>query len=240
MAGSESEILFNYTLIRSRRRTLGIEINPERGVLVRSPFRMPEARIESFVDKMTPWVLRHLDKMRQMTEASPPRRFTSGERFPYLGESCLLKVVVNSQEQTTIRMQGGAFIVTMNSQLDETGQSLAVKNSLTDWYRQQAGIILAERVALFSGKTGLQPEHIKLRRPRRRWGSCTTDKTIILNWLLVLAPLPVIDYVVAHELCHIKVHSHSPDFWRCLGRVLPDYKERRKWLRLNGRSLYII
>jgi predicted metal-dependent hydrolase len=233
MTGSESEVLFNYTLIRSQRRTLGIEINPERGVLVRAPFRMPEARIEAFVDKMTPWVLKHLAKMR-------PRRFISGESLPYLGESYHLKVVTNGQEPTVIRMQGGELIVSVNCRLDEQGQCLAVKNSLTDWYRQQAGIILTERVALYSGKTGLRPERIKLRRQRCRWGSCTTDKTIILNWLLVLAPLPVIDYVVAHELCHLKVHSHSPDFWRCLDRLLPDYKERRKWLRLNGRSLYII
>jgi predicted metal-dependent hydrolase len=240
MIGSESEVLFKYTLIRSRRRTLGIEINHERGVLVRAPFRMPEARIETFVHKMTPWVVRHLAKMRQIAEASPPRRFISGESLLYLGESYRLRVVANGQEPAAITMQGRELIVTVNCRLDEQGQCLAVKNSLTDWYQQQAGIIFAERLALFGGKTGLRPERIKLRRQRCRWGSCTTDKTIILNWLLVLAPLPVIDYVAAHELCHLKVHSHSPDFWRCLDHVLPDYKEHRKWLRLNGRSLCII
>jgi predicted metal-dependent hydrolase len=107
------------------------------------------------------------------------------------------------------------------------------------WYRQNARQILHERVKVYSQQHGFQYQSIRITSARTRWGSCSASRSLNFSWRLIMAPLEVVDYVVVHELVHTVVHNHSKRFWKKVERILPDYNERRKWLRKNGSHLMI-
>jgi predicted metal-dependent hydrolase len=99
------------------------------------------------------------------------------------------------------------------------------------WYRRQARLVLAERVAAYAWQTGLQPKKLRIGAARTRWGSCSSKGTLSFTWRLVMAPQQVVDYVVVHELCHLQVKNHSRDFWARVKAILPDYKQQVGWLK---------
>ncbi len=105
------------------------------------------------------------------------------------------------------------------------------------WYRAQARALVEERVRQYAARYGFSYRQVRITSARTRWGSCSAKGTLCFTWRLVMAPPECIDYVVVHELAHLRVANHSPAFWREVGAILPDYKARRKWLRVNGRSL---
>ena len=107
------------------------------------------------------------------------------------------------------------------------------------WYRQQARRVIEERVKWYATRFGLKYSAVRISSARTRWGSCSSRGSLSFTWRLVIAPLEVIDYVVAHELAHLRVRNHSPAFWREVESILPDYKVRQKWLKTNGKSLEI-
>jgi predicted metal-dependent hydrolase len=112
-----------------------------------------------------------------------------------------------------------------------------VSDILRKWYIARARELLNERVIFYSKELGVMPNKIAIRNQSRRWGSCSSKGNINLNWKLVMAPPAILDYVVAHELCHLRHPNHRPEFWRLLATVMPDYGDRRKWLKKNGHRL---
>jgi len=120
--------------------------------------------------------------------------------------------------------------------LTEAAQPNA-ESVFTAWYRKQARNVLTERVEFFARKHGFKIGKIRVSSARTRWGSCSSKDTLSFTWRLVMAPLEVIDYVVVHELCHLKEMNHSKAFWTRVERILPDYKVHRKWLKENGVKL---
>jgi predicted metal-dependent hydrolase len=105
------------------------------------------------------------------------------------------------------------------------------------WYKQQARQALTERVALRAAFHMLTVSGVRISSARTRWGSCSSRGSLSFTWRLVLAPLEVIDYVIVHELAHLRVRNHSPEFWKEVGRMMPDYAQRKQWLKDNGRML---
>lgn len=169
-----------YTVLRSRRRTIALQITPEGTILVRCPLRMQEADIRRFVESKASWVQKHLPK----TPALP--RFTEEE-----------KAAIKKEAQALIPQR-------------------------VQYY--------AERMALCYGR-------ISLRFPRTRWGSCSSKGNLNFSCLLVLVPMDVLDYVVVHELCHLKHMDHSPAFWAAVEAVMPNYKTHRAWLAEHTNGL---
>jgi predicted metal-dependent hydrolase len=111
------------------------------------------------------------------------------------------------------------------------------REAFIDWYRQQARSVISERVQRYSSPSGIRYEKVKITNARKRWGSCSTKGNLCFSWRLAMAPLEVIDYVVVHELAHIEHRDHSRGFWEKVQTMLPDYKNRRKWLRDNDHTL---
>ncbi len=114
-----------------------------------------------------------------------------------------------------------------------------IQKCLIDWYIQQAETIIKHKVAKYTATVGVQPSRIQIKRFKSRWGSCNQQGGLQFNWLIVMAPSRVIDYVVIHELCHLLQMNHSPKFWQEVKRVMPDYVQHHQWLKANGHQLMV-
>lgn len=216
-----------HRLIRSRRRTLSLIVERDGSLTVRAPLRLPEAEIKRFVDSKGAWIER---KQAQVAQTSPvAHRYLEGELFPFLGEDYTLHLVPGLRPALVFK-QG----FHLNNLRRSDGEQL-----FTRWYRRQARDWIEARVAHYAGLHGFQPGKVRISSARTRWGSCSTRGTLSFTWRLVMAPGQVIDYVVVHELCHLKVLSHSKAFWAHVARILPDYVQMRRWLKAHGERLQL-
>jgi len=219
-------------IIRSRRKTLALYIQPDGQVLVRAPFRLPQSTIEAFVQDKAAWIRAKQDEIRRRSErcgrpAGMPHRFEQGERFLYLGESYPL-VIVERQSQPVL------FERTFK--LKRAAQHQA-QGTFENWYKAQAQVFFIRRLNELATQTDLHYAHLRLSNARTRWGSCSPTGTISLNWRLVMASVPVIDYVIIHELAHLKEKNHSARYWTLVEQLLPSYRPLRQWLKANGGCL---
>ena len=215
-------------IIRSRRKTIALIIKPDGSLVVRAPLWTANKVITKFIMKNTSWIEK---KQAEVRAALPlePKRYCAGEMFTYLGNPYPLEIV-KGQEKPLIL--GASF------QLAEAAQPEAGL-VFESWYRDQARQVLTERVNTFARQYDLQYKGIKITSARTRWGSCSASGSLNFSWRLILAPMEGVDYVVVHELVHTVFHNHSRRFWKKVEQILPDYKERRKWLRNNGQRLIL-
>jgi predicted metal-dependent hydrolase len=180
------------------------------------------------------WIVRHA------TTAMPaprPRQFVSGELLPYLGRQARLFVIPADVKRVAVRFTRRCFEVTVPRELNGDARRAAIDRELTRWYRAQAAERLSAAVRRWAGLSGYAPRAVLIRAQRQRWGSCSPDGTLRFNWRIVLAPPAVIDYVVVHELAHLRLPNHSSAFWAEVARLMPDYPERRARLKALGPSL---
>jgi predicted metal-dependent hydrolase len=225
-----------YAVERSaRRRTLTIAVDLRGGVTVQAPRDTPAETIAAAVRRKAPWVLRRLADLAELPPAPPPKEFVNGETFLYLGRGYRLKVVPQAGCLTPdVKLWGGRLHVTVPAGVVGADRDLLVREALVGWYQGHARRRLPERVALFAGRLGDAPPAVFVRDQAKRWGSCSRQGELRFNWRIMLAPLSLVDYVVAHEVCHLKLKNHSAAFWRRLRRLLPDYERRRQRLRVLG------
>ncbi|MCL2150233.1 MAG: M48 family metallopeptidase [Dehalococcoidia bacterium] len=223
----------DYEIVRCARKTLGVVISPNGVVVARAPFNASRADIVDFVERSKPWIFKHLARYRQVYR---PRDFTSGEDIPYLGKKYKLKVISDGAG-TPLALVGSRLEIHVAHDLEGAARRKAVKQIIVCWYTAQARQVLTTRLCKLACRLGICPTAVKVKHQVRRWGSCTASGVINLNWQLIMAPAEVIDYVIVHELCHLRVHGHQQEFWQCIGQYMPDYKKRRKWLRENGQAL---
>ena len=216
-----------FDVIRSRRKTIAVEITREGGILVRAPLKLARREVLAFVHKNRAWIDRRLVQARVRQEERTPRRFLEGENFPFLGEQHRLRYVAGGEY---LRQQNGEFL--LGADLSPRAGDL-----FRTWYRARAREILEDRVEHFALRMGLTCRSVRITDAKERWGSCNAAGSLNFAWRLVMAPPPVIDYVIVHELAHLVEMNHSRRFWERLGRVLPDYAKRRKWLRENEQRL---
>ena len=214
-------------LVRSRRKTLSLIVEPDGTLTVRAPLRMKESDIRSFIEQKKAWIKRKQVKARE--EALPVRLYMDEERFWYLGKEVPLRIVPDGNP---------ALVMEKSFKLTESAQPQA-ESIFTAWYKKQARKVITERVELFARQHGFKVKKIRISSARTRWGSCSQKGTLSFSWRLVMAPLNVIDYVVVHELCHLKEMNHSKTFWVQVETILPDYKTRRKWLKNHGKKLIL-
>lgn len=216
-----------HKLVRSKRKTLSLIVELDGTLTVRAPLRMKEDDIRGFVDEKKNWIQRKQAKVK--TEALAPRQYADGETFPFLGKQIPLRLVMD---------QKPALVLDKSFKLTSSALPRA-KSVFTDWYREEARRFLTGRVEYFAQEYGFTVKKIRISSARTRWGSCSSKGTLSFAWRLVLAPLEVIDYVVVHELCHMREMNHSRAFWALVASILPDYKKQRTWLKQNGGKLIL-
>jgi len=213
-------------LIRAKRRTIALIIERDGSLTVRAPKRATLKDIHGFVEEKADWIIRSRAKMQAII-AIPVKQYMDGECFPFLGADYELRLV--PPQRPALKFDGG---FTLSVSARERGEQAFIK-----WYKTQALTIFTERVNHYAALHGFEPRQIKVNSAKTRWGSCTSKGTINFTWRLVMAPLEVIDYVVLHELAHLKIKNHSPKFWKFVESICPDYNRQRKWLKEHGEKL---
>lgn len=156
--------------------------------------------------------------------------YKNGASFPYLGQEYILEIRQYPSYKKPGVMPEGKRLVVLTARTD----SASVKKAVRDWYAARAAVIIPERVRLYQARMGENIGRICIKDVKSRWGSCSSKRNLNFNWRLVMAPMEVLDYVVVHELCHLKEMNHSKDFWALVEEILPDYKKSRNWLRACG------
>lgn len=212
------------------RRTLGIEVHPDLSVVVRAPAGCDPGIIQARVGKRAPWISRQLTNFQRYSPRTPARQYVSGETHLYLGRQFRLKVVageVLAEKQATVKMIRGHLVLRLPGKAGPD----RVKALLHRWYldhaRQVFIDVLDELLPRFKGNR--RPRLI-VRAMQSRWGSLSQAGTMTLNANLIRAPRACIEYVVAHELCHLKYRDHNASFFRLLGQVMPDWEKRKQRL----------
>lgn len=217
---------FPATLIRSRRRTISLEITPDAALVVRAPLRTPESHIAGLIREKQDWIERKMAEVKNRPAAGK-KQFVNSERFLFLGTEYPLVVLPGSNAPVSL---GGSFFI---------GECCLpqARELFHAWYVERAKEIVPARVAGFAAILDYRPKKIRISDTRRRWASCSTSGTLSFCWRLILAPPEVTDYVIVHELVHMRQPDHSPRFWEKVGQAMPDYKRHREWLRTNERLL---
>ncbi|OIN96217.1 MAG: hypothetical protein AUJ48_01885 [Deltaproteobacteria bacterium CG1_02_45_11] len=216
----------------NRRKTVGIHIDPRKGVAVRSPQLLSIGEIEEIVRKKARWITDKQEAVRNDSQLGLFKEFVSGEAFSYLGRQYRLKVIKSASEKNKkCQLINGRLVVTINKHLNGNRIKGAVKNALVRWYLVRAQKKIPERVKLYGKLIGKRPKRIEIKNHKKRWGSCSSDGTIRFNWKIVTSPVTILDYVIVHELCHLIHPHHSNRFWEKVQTILPDYGKRRNRLR---------
>jgi predicted metal-dependent hydrolase len=225
-----------YHVRRSRRRhTVAVSIHPEVGVLLTAPTDVPLSRLNAVVHRKARWILERLQRVNHIERHLPAREFVSGESYRYLGRSYRLKVVPKARAGHPV-LVGGWLRVPVHA-VNGSDCTVAVRRSLESWYREHAALRLPERVAQWAPVVGVAEPRVVIRGQQRRWASCDARGVVRFNWRIIQAPMRLVDYVVVHELTHLKHEDHARQFWASLGRTLPDYDRRREELRRVGATL---
>ncbi|MEI7849597.1 MAG: SprT family zinc-dependent metalloprotease [Chloroflexota bacterium] len=212
-------------LIRSKRKTIAILIQRDGKVIVRAPLKTSERVINAFVESKSTWISEK-KALAQQRVSNPIRQFINGEKLPLLGKQITLRLVEDHTQRTALTLQN-EFLLTKKAQTQAAG-------IFEKWYKAYAAQIITERVKFHAAQFGFHYEKIRITSARTRWGSCSSRGTLSFTWRLVMAPLEVVDYVVIHELAHLKIKNHSAVFWAEVGRLMPAYQSRRDWLKKNG------
>jgi predicted metal-dependent hydrolase len=208
----------------SRRRSIGLLVTTAGRVVVTMPRGTSQADLVRVLDKHGAWIRRKVAERQAAWE-----RLKTGE-VHFLGEA--FRLVVRQGASGAVSLNGKELQVTLAPGADLWGQLVA-------WYARRAFTLLSERVQHFGASMALKPGPLELKGWKRRWGECHPDGTLKFNWRLILCPPEVIDYVVVHELAHLKVTGHNPRFWGVVAQVLPDYAARRQWLNRQGSPLLL-
>lgn len=218
----------DFTILRRDRRTLEIAVEPDASVVVTAPFDAPMAAIEEKVRKRAAWIRRQQRYFIQFLPRTPERRYVAGETHLYLGRQYRLKVVPHVQ--AGVKLVRGFILV----QTHRPGRTEVTREFVEAWYRERAHAKFAERLEVnlhrFPTPDDFRPKGLIVRQLRQRWGSMSPTCRLLLNRRLIEAPLDAIDYVITHELCHMAVPHHGPEFYDLLDRVLPDWQRRKQRL----------
>ncbi len=221
----------SYQLIRSRKRrkTISLHIKEDGKIVVYAPYRTPKWEIEKFFNEKESWIVeKRSEKERSIKEAE--KAFISGEKFLFLGELYPLEIQDNNKEPP-LKLSFGKFVLDKNH--IEEARDLFIK-----WYKEEAKERIIGRIDYYSKRLQLFPKGVKITSAKYRWGSCSRDDRLSFSWRMIMASFSIIDYILIHELVHIKEKNHSKRFWNYLESVHPDYKKHRLWLKENGSSLW--
>lgn len=209
----------------STRRTLGIEVHPDQSVVVRAPLGCADDVISTRMKKRAAWISRQIADFQRYSPRTPQRQFVSGETHLYLGRQYRLKVVAG--EAASVRMSRGQLMVTMPGTADPDRVRMLLHRWYLDHARRVFGEVLEQCLPRFKGH---QRPRLIVRAMQSRWGSLSQAGSMTLNANLVRAPRSCIEYVVTHELCHLRHRDHDASFFRLLGRVMPDWEMRKRRL----------
>lgn len=208
----------------ARRKTMHIVIERDGNISVQVPSDMEDMRISDILDSKEYEIHQKLICWRETNQEKIERIFVSGQSFLYLGKNYNLHIIEGQKRM--LLLKDGKFLL---SSLADYPRDCFVK-----FYKKQAKAKIEERIAYYLPQINKQPQKVGIRDLPTRWASCTPEGNIYFNWKCVMAPLIVLDYLIIHELVHLEYPNHSREFWNRVSTIMPNYEERREWLRRNG------
>jgi predicted metal-dependent hydrolase len=223
-------------VIHSSKRRTG-QLSVEGGfVKVVIPKNVTQEHLQKLLESKKNWIF---DKIRVQSEYLIPKvkEYVSGESFSYLGKNYRLHV--NKSGASAVKLKSGRLEVSLDANVLIDEEEKYIRQSLIDWYVDRATERLHEKTSRYAKILGVTPRTVEVSDFKSRWGSCSIKGDIAYNWRIIIAPHRIVDYVVVHELAHMVNHDHSADFWKTIEKVLPDYRERKEWLKWNGLGLKI-
>ena len=211
-----------YKLVRSRRKTVAIYITEDASVEIRAPLKMPITDIEKFIASKEMWIEKHLGRRKQLNAEK------SGFTLDYGDTAALAGNIypIRAKDGNLAGFDGQCFYLPPNLTPDK------IKSAVVRIYKAAAKNIIKNRTVEYAKHMNVTPASVRITDAKTRWGSCSGKNRINFSWRLVMTDNNTIDYVVVHELAHIREHNHSPRFWKIVESVLPDYRDRQKKLKL--------
>jgi predicted metal-dependent hydrolase len=215
------------------RQTTDIVIERDGCITVRPPSRLTPEQVDETVLSRRRWIYRNLAEWRDLNATRVVREWVNGESFLYLGSAYRLLLVAEQDEP--LKLKDGRFLLLRS--LVEHGDKAAAQNAFRDFYIARGTVRLAQRVALFAPRVGVEPGALQVKELGFRWASSLPGGGLHFHWKCLMAPPKIIDYIVVHELCHHHHRDHTEHFWNEVDKVMPDYRERKEWLRQRGAGM---
>jgi predicted metal-dependent hydrolase len=215
----------SFDLHRNDRKRLKIVVTPELAVEVFAPCNATEDQILMTVYKKSPWICQKLDKLASYHPLPTPKQYISGETLVYLGRQYRLQVEAGKKQPARLI---GRYL---NVRIDNRSKPQDVKRAIDKWYRKRSEQTISrylEKCQAVAHRHGVPEPKLMIRDMKRRWGSCSPAGRITINLKLVQVPVHCIEYVLMHELCHLKYHNHSKAFYALLTRCQPDWRKRKE------------
>ncbi len=211
-------------IIRSKRKTLSLTINENAELIIRAPKRLSIEKIQDFINEKENWI----NRKKRLIENQIKDVTSNHNKLLYLGTLFPINVEQNASKE--LFFTGEEFIA---NSIEPDTMSLSIKK----WYKNKFKEIALPRVAYFANKHNLMVNQVRIKNQKTMWGSCSSKNNINLNYLLLMAPMGVIDYVIVHELVHTIHRNHSTDFWDSVESIMPEFQEHKRWLKKNGYKL---
>ncbi len=222
-----------YDIVRTSRRTADIVIERDGRVMVRAPKGVEEQRIRDIVQDRRLWIYKNLAEWRDLNATRVLREYRNGEGFLYLGRSYRLLLVADQED--ALLLKNGRFCLRRDL-VDKDGIP-AAQAAFRDYYIRQGLERVTRLVQYFAPKVGVKPGRLDVRELGHRWASCSPKGNLAFHWKCMMAPPTIIDYIVVHELCHFHYLDHTDAFWNEVDKVMPDFAERKNWLKVNGAAM---
>ncbi|MDH5596628.1 MAG: M48 family metallopeptidase [Candidatus Peregrinibacteria bacterium] len=225
-----------YELRRSARaKRLRLQIESDKPLLVVvAPKYAMEFQIKGFLKRQETWIEKNWTKVAKKAAGRPKRQGADGDVYFYFGEPLQLKLIPSLSWKPAVKVRGRQMEIALHKAISETEGKKAIKKGVAEFYKAKAAEVIHDRLQFFNEYYGLEYRQVTFRNQKTRWGSCSSNRNLNFNWRLIMAPIEVIDYVVVHELCHLRYMNHSAAFWRLVGEKITDHKERKKWLKENS------
>ena len=212
-------------------KSISIKIDKD-SIKLNVPFFLSNKKIDELLKKKLNWITKQLH-LQSNTHPLIKKIYLNGEIFKYLGKSYKLQIIKGTKY--TIRIENDLLIVVVKH-IEDT---LKIKGIIKKWLHEKSASYFKENTFYYSKKNNLNVNSVKVREYKARWGSCSINADISFNWRLIMAPPHIIEYVIIHELMHIKEHNHSSRFWDLVKSQYPNIKDAKKWLIYNGNTLNI-
>lgn len=219
-----------FEVVYRKRKTLEISVEPPNVIMVIAPNGTTEEVIIKKTKSRAKWIIEQLYSFKNMSYQKINREFVNGESFMYLGRNYSLQIIVDEKiKKPEVKLYHSKFYVVAPSKDMET-----IEKAMEQWYRIKTKEKIEERIKYYQRFFNIAPTAIKVKEQKKRWGSCTSKNELLYNWRCVMAKSTALDYIIVHEMCHMYNKNHSKEFWELLNSVMPDYENRKNWLKNYG------
>lgn len=218
------------TIKRSKRKTLSIYVERNGGISVFAPEYIQDQDLQDVLSKKEYLVHKHHAQWSILNGSRIDREFVNGQSYLYLGRNYRLRWVTNAEQEEPLLLKNGFFCL-------RNSESARAKQRFIEFYKNKGIEIIDEKVDFFAKKIGIQWEYVRILDLKNRWASCSDKKRLNFHWKCIMAPLSVLNYLIVHELAHLKFKKHDRKFWNEVDKLIPDYKSHIEWLRSFGASM---